>query len=311
MPKKSVTFLYYRPYVSSQPSEAVDLTNTFTSLQGKSHQGRVQKHYGNLIQLSSIDYKNDIWELQFAKYRTGILPEQGNPLTAEILPIEIPPGYQLTEVLFALYDPILKLFFIQQNKNAVSSNTIASFLTGFLELENDNTGAPNQLLLDLVIKPGALAEVEKLGSTKRLSVVLSNVHDPALLEATKNDRGLSQALIAAQHYVDEYEVELSYTLKVKQRKYVASLKNESLFSTVKSLFSHSDTSDTIKKIEVAGLEDEDDKNHAINLLKYRLEEKEDFEIPRGTAIPRVTIRGFMIKKYNEKKPYLERLFLRD
>ena len=315
MPNKDVTFTYYRPTLYPDLT-CPDLSSILLALRGKSPQERVIRHSdGDLIQLSSVrQNEHNLWELQFARYRHGIIPELGNPSTADLTPIVLPPNYQLAEVVSVLYDPDpnLNVFLLQHNKSALNSNAIASYFTRFLAPQ-DPPNPPQQINLELVLKPNAFNDIRNLGSVKKVIAQIKNPHDPTITAALNQTPCLGSIMADAQSYAPNLPVVVEISIAVTTRKFDDSIDHERLINTLRPLVDIAGNGGSnIKKMEVFGKGTEDDeRNYPINLLKYRLEEKKGFDVPRGTAIPHIRIIEYMGNAYSRRREYLRSIFNED
>lgn len=311
MASKPVNFTYYRSLIFPQ-NELFDLSSTFEHISNLTPQHRVQRYFGDLIQLASVQQEqignHNIWKLRFCRYRNGIVPESGNPITTDFAPINLPPGFQLAEVLSAIYDPELNLIYTQQNRSAVNEKAIASYLTAFLIFEEPELedAVPQQLSLELLINPNAFEDIQRLGSIKSFSAIISNPHDPEIQRAAQGT-GLGPAIDSASFFTDEYELTVSYEVKIKRRNYNSSISPESVINTIRPFVDIADTNNNVKSIIVKGCEEEGEKNLPINLLKYKIYDTNDFQVERGQAISHENIETFMVRKYFERREFLRRI----
>lgn len=311
MASKTVKFSYYRPLFF--PGNALcDLTDTLKFLEIQTPQNRTIRHFGDIIQLARIHNDNGIWKLQFARYRTGIVPERGNPLTVEFAPIDLPEGFSLAELSSVLYDPTpeLNILYLQQNKNAVTRKTIETYFSTYLEAQNTNaTGnqTPLQLNLDMIMRPNAFDDIRRLGSIKALTISFKNSRDQRIEEVAAGN-SIEQVLNVARELGQNHETSLTFEVKIKQsRTFDSTLSHTQVINTIRPFVDLVDTNSNIRKIEVKGIEEEGEKTLPIDLSSYQLYDTETFNIPRGQAISREDIEGFMYRKYFERREYLLRI----
>ena len=248
----------------------------------------------NEVRVEASENRNGLWYLDFVKIRRSQGPGHVAP-DKRIVGFGLKENEGFGEETAALYDPLSSYILIQYNHYGVRQGAIAGYFRAF------DDSAQNSYSLRPKYDHNVERQLINKGTVKK---ILYNI-DISKINSEDRDQGesLEKAIEFGEMAQGAEGVEIQISAGRGKRKGLAQQKSKEIIDQLRNLFKTNH--DAVKKLQVAGKEDEDSKTEILDLIAQRLYMKFDIEPGADRRFPREKRWNCLLDCFNEWRETLK------
>jgi hypothetical protein len=223
---------------------------------------RTTNVYGFSVRLQNISRQLEFWRGDLVRIRMDELPTIVS-LEGDVEPIDLEDDEGIGEETAFLYHIPTNVLMLQRNRYGVSASRLARYFQVM-------SGEINKICFDPILKGDVMLRLAKMRDITKFELRVAGVDDLSYLK--NEDRGVEEVLNIRETFNSP---NISLTVSVGNRN--ESLSVEGIKRTANNLFNFAARGrSTVKKIEVSGCND-DDQKEVFDLLEYWMRESVDIK----------------------------------
>jgi len=209
------------------------------------------------IRLQSSSQRLGFWQGDLVRIRMNDIPTKAS-LSGETELLDLEDDEGLGEETAFLYHISTKVLLIQRNRLGVSASAFSKYCQKICQLSE-------YIAFDPILRGDVLTRLTQMQIVRKFELKVARVEDLGILKG--QDLGVDE-ILDIKDFFNAPNVSLTVSVGNKRNMSLANV-----IATARSLFRHaSENTGNVKKIEVSGANEEDDKTDIIDLLEYWIKE---------------------------------------
>lgn len=233
------------------------------------------------------------WWGDLVRIRMNNIPTKAS-LSGEVEPLDLEDDEGLGEETAFLYHIPTKVLMIQRNRLGVSAAAFSTYCKKICQLSED-------IDFDPILRGDVLTRLRQMSIIRRFDVKTARLEDLSILKG--QDLGVNEILNIGDIFG---ALNVSLTVSVGKKK---KMSLENVITTAISLFRHaSANTGNVKKIEISGANDEDEKSETIDLLEYWITAEIDIDPADLRLVSYAERLQALEQAWNQKKDEIQQMF---